>query len=36
MGYVVDPPPHLLAFGTSGIGEVDGRFVQNEAHLGRY
>jgi oxygen-independent coproporphyrinogen III oxidase len=36
MGYVADPPPHLLAFGTSGIGEVDGRFVQNDAHLGRY
>lgn len=36
MGYVPDPAPHLLAFGTSGIGEVDGRFVQNDAHLGRY
>jgi oxygen-independent coproporphyrinogen III oxidase len=36
MGYVVDPAPHLLAFGMSGIGEVDGRFVQNDAHLGRY
>jgi oxygen-independent coproporphyrinogen-3 oxidase len=36
MGYVPDPAPHLLAFGTSGIGEVDGRLVQNDAHLGRY
>ena len=36
MGYVPDPAPHLLAFGTSGIGEVDGRFVQNDAHLGHY
>jgi oxygen-independent coproporphyrinogen-3 oxidase len=36
MGYVADPPADLLAFGTSGIGEVDGRFVQNDAHLGRY
>jgi oxygen-independent coproporphyrinogen III oxidase len=36
MGYVVDPTPHLLAFGTSAIGEVAGRYVQNDAHLGRY
>lgn len=36
MGYVTDPAPHLLAFGTSAIGEVAGRYVQNDAHLGRY
>ena len=36
MGYVVDPAPHLLAFGTSGIGEVAGRYAQNDAHLGGY
>ena len=36
MGYVPDPAPHLLAFGTSAIGEVAGRLVQNDAHLGRY
>jgi len=36
MGYVPDAAPHLLAFGTSAIGEVAGRFAQNDAHLGRY
>ena len=36
MGYVPEPAPHLLAFGCSGIGEVAGRFVQNDAHLGGY
>lgn len=36
MGYVTDPAPHLLAFGSSAIGEVAGRYVQNDAHLGRY
>jgi oxygen-independent coproporphyrinogen III oxidase len=36
MGYVTDPAPHLLAFGSSSIGEVAGRYVQNESHLGRY
>ena len=36
MGYVPDPAPHLLGFGTSAIGEVDGRFVQNDPHLGGY
>ena len=36
MGYLPDPAPHLLAFGTSGIGDVAGRFVQNDPALGRY
>jgi oxygen-independent coproporphyrinogen-3 oxidase len=36
MGYVSEPAPHLLAFGTSGIGEVGGRFLQNDPHLGGY
>jgi oxygen-independent coproporphyrinogen-3 oxidase len=36
MGYTVNPAPHLLAFGMSGIGEVAGRYVQNHAHLGVY
>jgi oxygen-independent coproporphyrinogen-3 oxidase len=36
MGYVPSPAPHLLGFGTSAIGEVDGRFVQNDPHLGGY
>ena len=36
MGYVPAPAPHLLGFGTSAIGEVDGRFVQNDPHLGGY
>jgi oxygen-independent coproporphyrinogen III oxidase len=36
MGYVPEPASHLLAFGSSGIGEVAGRFVQNDAHLGSY
>jgi len=36
MGYVTDPAPHLLGFGSSAIGEVAGRYVQNEPHLGRY
>lgn len=33
MGYTTRPAPHMLAFGTSGIGEVCGRFVQNDADL---
>ena len=36
MGYIPDPAPHLLAFGTSGIGEVAGRLVQNDPKLGAY
>lgn len=33
MGYTVRPAPHMLAFGMSGIGEVGGSFVQNDAQL---
>lgn len=36
MGYLPDPAPHLLAFGASGIGDVAGRFVQNDPGLGAY
>lgn len=36
MGYTTRPAPHMLAFGTSSIGELAGRFAQNEPHLGRY
>jgi len=36
MGYVESPTPHLVALGNSGIGEVAGLQVQNEAKLGRY
>jgi oxygen-independent coproporphyrinogen III oxidase len=36
MGYTTRPAPHMLAFGMSGIGDLAGRYVQNEAHLGRY
>ena len=36
MGYSANPAPHLLAFGMSGIGEVAGRYVQNQARLGMY
>jgi oxygen-independent coproporphyrinogen-3 oxidase len=36
MGYTVMPATHLLAFGTSAIGEVAGRFVQNNPKLGAY
>lgn len=36
MGYLPDPAPHLLGFGTSAIGEVAGRYVQNDPGLGRY
>ena len=36
MGYLPDPAPHLLAFGTSAIGDVAGRFVQNDPALGGY
>jgi oxygen-independent coproporphyrinogen III oxidase len=36
MGYTVNPAPHLLAFGASGIGEVAGRYVQNRSRLGEY
>jgi oxygen-independent coproporphyrinogen-3 oxidase len=36
MGYAASPAPHLLAFGMSGIGEVAGRYVQNQPRLGLY
>lgn len=36
MGYTTRPAPHMLAFGMSGIGEVGGSFVQNDAALDRY
>ncbi|MBX0328061.1 oxygen-independent coproporphyrinogen III oxidase [Oscillochloris sp. ZM17-4] len=36
MGYTTRPAPHMLAFGMSSIGELAGRFAQNEPHLGRY
>ena len=36
MGYTTRSAPHMLAFGNSGIGELAGRFVQNESRLGRY
>ncbi|NNJ10863.1 oxygen-independent coproporphyrinogen III oxidase [Chloroflexales bacterium ZM16-3] len=36
MGYTTRPALHMLAFGMSSIGELAGRFVQNESHLGRY
>jgi oxygen-independent coproporphyrinogen-3 oxidase len=36
MGYTERAAPHLLGFGASSIGWVDGRFVQNEAALRAY
>lgn len=33
IGYTATPADHLLAFGTYGLGEVDGLFVQNEPRL---
>ncbi|MBU0742149.1 oxygen-independent coproporphyrinogen III oxidase [bacterium] len=33
MGYTTRPAPQMLAFGMSGIGEVCGRFVQNDSGL---
>lgn len=36
MGYTTRPAPHMLAFGVSSIGDLAGRYVQNESHLGRY
>ena len=32
LGYTCAPTQHLLAFGTSSLGEVDGAFVQNESN----
>jgi oxygen-independent coproporphyrinogen III oxidase len=36
MGYTTRPALHMVGFGMSSIGDLDGRFVQNEPHLGRY
>jgi len=36
MGYTVKPASTMLAFGVSGIGEVEGGFFQNEKKLSRY
>jgi oxygen-independent coproporphyrinogen-3 oxidase len=36
MGYTVRPGTDLVAFGVSGIGEVDGAFVQNVKKLSDY
>ncbi|WP_295456776.1 oxygen-independent coproporphyrinogen III oxidase [uncultured Thiodictyon sp.] len=33
LGYTCAPTQHLLAFGTSSLGEVDGTFVQNESNI---
>jgi oxygen-independent coproporphyrinogen-3 oxidase len=36
MGYTTQPASQMLAFGMSGIGDMAGRFVQNDAKLGNY
>ena len=36
MGYTVMPASDMIAFGISGIGEVQGAFFQNEKKLSRY
>lgn len=36
MGYTTRPAPHMLAFGMSGIGDLAGCYVQNDAKLGDY
>lgn len=36
MGYTVLPAPHQIGFGMSAIGDLAGRYVQNDAGLGRY
>lgn len=36
MGYTIQPAPHMLAFGMSGIGDLADCFVQNDAKLGSY
>lgn len=33
MGYTAMPDSHLLAFGTSSMGEVDGVYIQNDTQL---
>ena len=36
MGYTVKPATDMIAFGISGIGDVQGAFVQNEKKLSSY
>lgn len=36
MGYTVKPAADMIAFGISGIGDVQGAFVQNRKKLSRY
>ena len=36
MGYTTRPALHMIGFGMSSIGDMAGRFIQNESHLGRY
>lgn len=36
MGYTTQASPHMIAFGMSGIGDLAGHFVQNDAKLGSY
>jgi oxygen-independent coproporphyrinogen-3 oxidase len=36
MGYTTARAPHMLGFGLSSIGYVDGAYVQNEKNLARY
>ncbi len=36
MGYTVKPATDMVAFGISGIGDIQGAFVQNEKKLSRY
>ncbi len=36
MGYTVLPAPHQIGFGMSAIGDLAGRYVQNDSGLGRY
>ena len=36
MGYTTQSSPHMIAFGMSGISDLAGHFVQNDARLGDY
>ncbi len=36
MGYTTQSSPHMIALGMSGIGDLAGHFVQNDAKLGNY
>ncbi len=36
MGYTILPAPHQIGFGMSAIGDLAGRYVQNDSGLGRY